>query len=842
MNTFYTNVSSHGNHIYIRGFDEAGERVHRRELYQPYLFHSTNQKTALTTIDGRPVQVKQFDTMWAANQWVKNNSDITGMNIYGSTRFPHVYIYDNYRKCIPDVNKINIVYMDIEVLSNDGFPDPTEAKHPITAITLVRGKLKVAFGCGDFVADGPDTYYIKCEDEVQLLRKFIKTFQNMDCDVLTGWNTEFFDIPYIINRCNALLGEEVTKNLSPWEMIKPYTVKIMNKEVPAYQIFGISCLDYYNVYKKFCLDPRDSYKLDYIAEVELGENKIDYSEYRNLNELYEKNFQKYIEYNIQDAELVKSIDQHCGYFNQIFAIAFDAGVNFNDTLGSVMMWDTIIHNYLLDHNIVIPNSNKPSSKDRQNVGGYVKDPQVGMHEWVMSFDLNSLYPHLIQQYNISPDTRVRVIDDDKLLKMRSQASVDNLLAGKIDTEYLKKVNLTMTPNGEFYRRDKKGFLNALMQKMYNDRAEYKRKMIELKKKNDLSLAGEITRLDNLQLAKKIQLNSAYGACANQYFRWYDLQNAEAITMGGQLSIRWVERAANDWMNSTMNTEGKDYVIAVDTDSIYVSFDDLVKRTKPKDPVSFLDDVSKKVFQQMIDSCYQDLYEYTNAYSQSMVMKRENIANKAIWVAKKRYIMNVYDSEGVRYDEPKLKIMGLEAIRSSTPAICREFIKDTIKLIMSADEKTVQEYIKQAEETFKAQDFEKIASPRSVNFTTTKLDAYGTKRVDTWAASDQLYKKGTPVQVKGSLIYNKLVEENNLHNKYPLIQDGEKIKYCYLILPNPTRDGVIACPGELPKELGIDKYLDYDTQFDKTYLQPIISILKEIGWKHKKVNSLKGWLT
>lgn len=840
MKNFYTNVSSHGNYIYLRGFDDEGNRVHRREKYMPYLFHQTNQQSHLHDINGIPVKQKNFDSMWECTKWVRENSGISGMNIYGSTRFPHVYIYDNYRDCIPETKKINIVSLDIEVLSDAGFPDAMEAKHPITSISMVRGKFKIAISTKDFVTDDPNTYFLKCDSEAELLRRFVKTFQNLDCDVLTGWNTEFFDIPYLVNRCNMLLGEEVTKRLSPWEVITPYTVRKLNKEIPSYSLLGIACLDYYNVYQKFCLDPRDSYKLDYIAQTELGENKIDYSEYRNLNELWEKNPQKYIEYNIHDAELVLKIDKACGYFDQIFAIAYDAGVNYNDTLGSVMLWDTIIHNYLMDNNTVIPCNDRPGKKDRQNVGGFVKDPQVGMHEWVISFDLNSLYPSLIQQYNISPDTRVKQVDDPKLLEMRMRASIDSFLDKKVDLEYLKEVGLTMTPNGEFYKKDKEGFLNTLMANMYKDRVKYKTRMIELKKKNDPSLEGEIVRMHNLQLAKKVQLNSAYGACANQYFRWYDLQNAEAITMAGQLAIKWVSKAVNQYMNKTLKTGDKDYILAIDTDSIYVCFDGLVNKIKPKDPIEFLDKVAEEVLQPLIDSAYQDLAEYTNAYQQRMIMKRENIADKAIWVAKKRYIMNVYDSEGVRYEKPKLKMMGIEAIRSSTPAVCRDYIKNTLELIMSTNESTVQNYIKQAKEDFAGRDFEEVGFPRSVSFTTDKKDGNGGSSRDTWEDSATLYKKGTPIQVKGSLIYNKLVKDNNLENKYPLVQDGEKIKFCYLRVPNPIKDTVISCPNELPPEFGLEKYIDYDTQFEKAYLQAIIRILDCIGWKHEKVNTLAGW--
>jgi len=846
MTDFYTNVSQYGNHLYVRGFNEDGSRMQRRFVYEPYLFVPSTTATGYTDIHGNHVQKKMFDNIRHARDFIKKYEEVEGFNVYGLDRYPYVFIYDTFRNQEVDTSKINIVNIDIEVASDDGFPEPEDADKEITAIAIRRRNMTVVLGCGDFESNDENVYYIKCKHEYHLLHKFLDVWQNMDPDVITGWNTEFFDIPYLVNRITKIHSEEMTNRLSPWGIIKEKRVfrQGSDKQSQTYQIFGVSSLDYLAIYKKFRLQPRESYRLDFIAETELGTKKIDYSEYGNLHELYKNNFQKFIEYNIRDTDLIFDLEEKLGFIEQIYAIAYDAKVNYNDTLATVGIWDVIIHNYLMEQNKVV-SMKRPPKSDRMIEGGYVKEPIVGMHKWVMSFDLNSLYPHLIQQYNISPDTVLNKTDD--LFEITAKANVDTVLNEELNLDALKDYDVTMTPNGKIYRKDYQGFLPALMAKMYDDRVLYKKKMFEAKIANQKNPSREleidISRYHNLQHAKKIQLNAAYGALANKYFRWFDNENAEAITMAGQLSIRWIEKKLNAWLNKILETKGRDYVVAIDTDSVYVSFDKMVEMTQPKDPVDFLDKIAKQQVEKFIDRSYQVLADYTNAYAQKMIMKRENIADKAIWTAKKRYIMNVYDSEGVRYDEPDLKMMGIEAIRSSTPAVCREYIKKTLELIMSTDETTVQKYIADIRQEFNTLKFEQIAFPRSCNFIKWETNhKTGQRYPGTYADKDTIYKKATPIQVKGGLLYNHYLHKYNLTKKYEEVKSGEKIKFSYLVKPNPFRDTVISCPDVLPHEFGLEQYIDYDTQFVKGYLDPIEIILHAIGWKSEKIATLEDFFS
>lgn len=845
MISFYTNVSQYGNYLFVRGFDENGQRAQSKFKYEPYLFLQSKEQTGITDIYNNPVRQWNFDSINECRDTLKKYENVEGMQLLGLDRWPYVHIYDEFANQKPDTSKINVVYIDIEVASDDGFPQPDLAEKEVTAIALRRRDLTIVLGRGDFVHNRPNTYYIKCGSEYALLSKFLDVWNEMDPDVVTGWNTEFFDIPYLINRITKVIDEDAPKRLSPWGIIKERMAnRLGDKKEQTFLIHGISCLDYLAVYKKFRLEPRESYRLDHIGEVELGQNKIDYSEYGNLHNLYRENHQKFIEYNIQDVDLLVELDKKLNYIEQIFAIAYDAKVNFNDTLASVLIWDIIIHNYLRDRNKVVSRPQRNDQFNRSIEGGFVKPPIIGIHKWVMSFDLNSLYPHLIMQYNISPDTRLRRIKTE--WAARSLASVDSLLNEEVNTDFLLEDDITMTPNGQLYRKDIKGFLPDLMQTMYDDRTKYKKLMLQCKQEYEKNptkeLEFDISKYHNLQHAKKIQLNSAYGALANKYFRWFDLENAEAITMAGQLSIRWIEKKINQYLNRILGTKGRDFVLAVDTDSVYICFDKMIELTNPSNPIDFLDKIAKEKIEPFIDKMYQELATYTNAAAQKMYMKRENIADKAIWTAKKRYIMNVYDSEGVRYSEPKLKMMGIEAIRSSTPGVCREYIKKTLQLLMSADEVAVQKYIVQIRQEFNTLSFEQVAFPRSVNFTTWKTKADGGRYPDTYADKNTIYKKGTPIQVKGALLYNHYIDKYNLAKKYEKINNGEKIKFAYLKKPNPFHDTVISCIDVLPKEFNLDNYIDYNMQFVKGYLDPIDTILNAVGWKSEKISTLESFFS
>ena len=463
----------------------------------------------------------------------------------------------------------------------------------------------------------------------------------------------------LCNRIKILCGDDELKRLSPWRNVSDKEIYTMGRRHQLYDIQGVAHLDYFDLYRKFTYTAQESYRLDHIAYVELGEKKSG-NPYETFRDWYTKDFQSFLEYNIQDVELVDRLEDKMKLIELCLTMAYDAKVNFMDVLGSTKYWDILSITFYIKKNIVIPQKRK-SEKSEKFEGAYVKEPQVGMHKWVMSFDLNSLYPHLIMQYNISPET---LVAQDKVKDM----TVDKLLNKKVDTSILKGV--TLTPNGALFKTTQRGFLPEIMQTMYDDRVKYKKLMFRQNKNMKIlknpKLLKDIAKYNNIQLAKKISLNSAYGAIGNNWFRYYDLLVAEAITTSGQLSIRWIESAVNEYLNDLLKTDNEDYIIASDTDSIYVVFDKLVdkvfKTKKEQDTkriISFLDTVDLEKIEPFINKSYQSLHQYVNSYEQKMEMSREVIADKGIWTAKKRYILNVWDNEGVKYKEPQLKIMGIE---------------------------------------------------------------------------------------------------------------------------------------------------------------------------------------
>jgi len=826
---FYTHFSKLGNHILVRGYNN-GKRFSDKIEYNPTLY-LPSKDGEYQTLDGQSVTAVSQGTMRDATEFMKRYEDVDNFKVYGSTNFPYVYINEAYPgKVDYDPSQIKIANIDIEVGSENGFPEPASASEPITAITFKIDGHFYVFGCGDFNNYRDDVTYMKCNDENNLIMRFLDMWEQTSPDIVTGWNIQFFDIPYMNNRITRLMGENTAKRLSPFRRIGERTTTIHNKQQVAFDLVGIAILDYIELYKKFTYSQQESFKLDHIAFLELGEKKLDYSEVESLHQLYKTNFQKFIEYNIHDVELVDRIDAKMQLIDMALALAYDAKVNYTDVFTQVRMWDTLIHNELIEQNIVVP-QNVHTAKDEQYAGAYVKDPIVGMHEWVVSFDLNSLYPHLIMQYNVSPETIVE--------GRHTSISIDNLL----NNEYQAQGEYCMAANGHYFKRDKQGFLPAMMQRMYDDRSLYKKKMIEAQKayeketdkERKREITNQISKYKNLQLAKKVQLNSAYGALGNQYFRFFDIRQAEAITLSGQLSIRWIEMKLNGYLNKLLKTEGVDYVIASDTDSVYVNLGPLVNmvygsqtETKVETIVDFVNKACIEKFEPFIDKSYQELADYMNAFDQKMQMKREVIANKGIWTAKKRYILNVYDSEGVRFAEPKLKMMGIEAVKSSTPMSCREKIKESLKIVMNGNQQEFQDFVGKFKQEFKTLPFEDIAFPRGVS----ELSKY--------KSSSELYTKGTPIHVRGAILFNSLLEKHKLTRKYQLIQDGDKTKFCYMKVPNPVQENVFSILTVLPKEFNLNKFIDYDLQFEKAYLEPLKTIVNTIGWTPERVSSLESF--
>jgi len=832
MSSFYTSLVLLGDDILYRGY-EHGERVHYREKIKPTLFlvpDAQKRPSEYRTLDGRKAYPKKFDGAREAREFIKTYQDAAGLEVHGYERFIYQHIGQKFPDEIDyDMSQMKIYTIDIEVACENGFPDVQASAEEMLCITIKDFNTKkiITWGTREFNPPEGIEYRVFWTEQ-EMLQDFHSWWADNTPDIITGWNNNLYDIPYICRRIERVLGEKWKKSLSPWNRVHEREINMMGRTHIAYDISGVAILDYLDLYKKFTYTNQESYRLDHIAMVELGDKKLDHSEFENFKDFYTSNWQRFVEYNIHDVNLVDSLEEKMRLVELAVAMSYDAKVNFEDVYSQVRVWDTLIYNDLKKRNIVVP-PRITSDKNDKYTGAYVKDPILGQHEWVVSFDLNSLYPHLIMQYNISPET----LCDAR----HPSVTVEKILNQEIEIgdEY------AVCANGAQYRKDIHGFLPEMMRRIYDERTIYKKRMLVAKQNLENAktpaeahaLRKDVSKFNNIQMARKIQLNSAYGAIGNQYFRYYNLANAEAITLSGQVSIRWIENKMNAYLNKILKTDNDDYVIAVDTDSIYLNLGPFVhkvfkgREASDESIVRFLDKVCQVEFEKYIRNSYEALASYVNAYEQKMVMKRENIANKGIWTAKKRYILNVWNSEGVQYEKPKLKMMGIEAVKSSTPMPCRTAIKEALNVIMTGDESATQKYIKDFREKFEKMPPEEVAFPRGCN------------NIAKNSSPSTIYGKGCPMHVRGALLYNFYIKKNKLSHKYPLIQEGEKVKYVMLSTPNKINENVVSFFQTLPKEFGLEGSIDYDLQFKKSFLDPIQVILDSIGWDAEKKNTLEA---
>jgi DNA polymerase elongation subunit (family B) len=815
---FYTSVVQLGNQICVRGVENS-RRFQQKAQFKPKLFVPQTKlaKNTYHNIFGEGLEMIEFGDLADAREFIKTYEDVGNMKIHGNTNWQYQYITENYAGHIDfDMRLVDIRSIDIETETESGFPNIETANEAILLISMQDYATKdiITYGTRDYNNYAEHVDYRQSKTEEQMLRRFLDDWVHRCPDVITGWNIGLFDVPYLVHRIRRVLGEDAVKMLSPWKNVRAREIRMNDKVLTAYEIAGVSQLDYLDLYKKFTYNAQESYKLDHICRVELGVGKLE-NNYDTFKDFYTKDWSQFVKYNIVDVERVSQLEDKMKLIELALTMAYDAKCNFNDVFSAVRIWDCTLYNHLWDQNIVVhPRDN--SRPDRSIVGAYVQDPVPGKYDWVVSFDATSLYPSIIMQYNMSPEC---------LTGVNIPTTVDDLLDRKINTADLVDHDLAMSANGYTFRRDKMGLFPEIVAKLFKDRQDYKTLMIEAQKKyedtKDAKYQNDISKYNNFQMARKIQLNSLFGAWANYYFRYFDDRIAEGITMTGQYIIRTVGAALDVYLNKICGTKDFKYSFYSDTDSCYITLDPLVKKyyadKTNEEIVAILDRICEEKIAPAINRACGLLSEYTNAYDNKIIFKREAIATRGIWVAKKRYALNVYNNEGVQYAEPKLKVMGLEIVRSSTPEVIRQSLKDAVKVAITKDEAALQEFIKSAKDAYLGLSPHAIAFPRGVN----NLSKY-TSRSD-------IYSKGTPMHVRGALLYNHYIQAKNLDKKYPLIGEGEKIKFIYLKEPNTIKENCIGFIGELPAELGLTSYIDYDTMWDKSFIEPLNGIIQGLGW-------------
>jgi len=829
---FYTKIEKFGNSLLYRGYDEHGNQVKDRIKYKPRIWMETDKPTKYHALDGTPVGQMSFPDMKQKAEFVKMYGDSNGGRIFGDIKDVVAYTYDAFPGTVQYHSKvIRVLNWDIETDISDGYGDPELGDRAIISIAakLMSDNVKHVWGLKEWYQGDENIVYHFCETEQELLEQFVEYWEELAPDVITGWNIEFYDIPFLINRLNRVFGDDkLIKRLSPWKIVRDQNVTQFGRQQKTFTFQGITILDYLALFKKFTFTEPENFKLATVSKMILGDTKIDYSEYGDLGDLYERNSDLFYEYNVKDITLIDDMEEKLNLLEVVYMLAYMAGVQYETTLGTTAIWDAFIFRQLAQKRQVVP----PMKKCRPSpfAGGYVADPLPGMHDWIVSFDLNSLYPNLIVQHNMSPETivhqsKVEGITSDKVLEDPSLLQVPD-------------ENLCLALNGAVFRKDKKGIIPAMVEKLYSERAECKQSMLaklsEAEATKDPSeaanLRGQASILKTRQHCVKIFLNSLYGAMGNAYFRYYDIEVAEAVTLSGQYVIQTAAKAVNVLMNKACKTDDKNYIIAVDTDSNYVLMGDLVKQKNFKSPVDALDKFSKMVIEPQLKRTFDAYFESTNGMVPRMEMGREVIASRGFWTKKKRYVLNVLDDEGVRLSKPKLKIMGVEAIKSSTPAVCRESMKGIFKVMIEEGEEAAQAHVKQARKEFYEYAAETVAFPRGVNETMKYVPG----------PAGAIYTKPIPINSRAAVLFNHYIKKLGIDNRHHPIQNGDKMKFIYLKLPNPIRENVIGFTDQIPVEFGLEDYIDYDLQFEKVYLKPIREIFNVLKWNIEPVNDLQSF--
>ena len=877
-----------GDKIYERYIDDAGQEQERYVEYTPTLFHhaAPGMVTNYKDIYGKPCIAKKFPSMNEANKWRKKMGEM-GQEALGMDDFIISYLSDTYKGEIRyDRNKIRVAWVDIEVTAPE-FPKPEEAKYPIDAITHydsvhdrffvfdLKGKNGEIWEAKKSILR-PDiverVVYNVYDTEDELLLEYIRFFEENRPVGFTGWNTETFDIPYIIKRISNKFGSRTANRLSPCGKIKSrISQDDFGNEREAFTIMGIESLDYIDLYKKFSFTTQPTYALDYVAEYETGIGKVDYD--GPLKKLRDDNHQLYIDYNIGDVDRVLAIDKKRGFIDLVYSLCFYAKIKFNHVYNPMKVWDAIIFGSLKAEGKVVP-ENKIQPKQTYP-GAFVKEPVPNAYRWMMSFDLTSLYPSIIRQVNISPETIAGSFDAAPMHEYI------NKTAPRPSDEY------SCSPNGWMYRKDIHGIVPIEIKKVFDQRKQYKNMMLACDRNAELckailhdenhvyggtisysvevrhdfdeafkSMLSELSKdaLEKLleeckdesilcntnQLSRKVLINSLYGALGNPKFRFYDLRNASAITLFGQLAIQWIERKINEYLNELCGTTDFAYVRYCDTDSVYVLVNNVIDKVGGEDRfddteklVDFLDNFGKHRMEPIIDKGYRELCEYMNNYEHLMFMDREAIAGPPLksagiggfWTGKKRYALNVWDMEGTRFAEPKLKIMGLETQRSSTPKACQKSLKECIRRMLQEGEESLQEYYGIFEQEFRKLDYLDVAAVSSAN------------NLQKYSDSNGYPIKGCPYAVKSVLCYNRNARKFGLDP----IREGEKVMIVPLKDRNPFGE---ICFGwlsgtRIPPEIESEvlKWLDWPLLFNKTFVKPLENITTAAKLQYEKVASL-----
>lgn len=825
MTKFYKNVEIIGSKICLR---EVVDGIHNdvRVPWEPTLYVKGKPKTetkSYKTLYGEDVYSIKPGSISECKDFVKKYENVGGFDIFGQLNYSLQYMHE-YNSSGIDYKSLSAWSIDIETKiprNAEGktyFPIPKTAPASILLITMVDMHSGNAFTWGTEPCVTQETSYIHCPSEESLLTQFLNFWEQRRVDLVTGWNTEGFDLPYLHNRIKQILGDSAVNRLSPWGKVTYKDKEFNGRDEYDMSIYGVSCIDYMKLYKKYVSTPRESYSLGFISQEELGTTKLE-NPFDTFEQFYIKDFSLFVSYNIKDTQLVRMLDDKLNLMAIATTLSDLAHINLEDTFSPVKIWDALLANYCLDLDIVMPQqANEPAQILE---GAYVKEPVPGRYKNVTSLDATSLYPSCVITNNISPETYIG----------NCGLGVEDFLRNAdVDVEQ----KYVVTPTGAIYSKEKRGVLPELMSSLMSRRKAVKTEMLQLEQvyenTKDKALVSKIASLDSLQNAIKLTLNSGYGALSNRYFRFFKHDHASSITLTGQFVLRSIEKQIDAKINELFGLDGQKYLIYIDTDSLLFTVDPIIKKFGVKDEVLIktIEQIAAKKITPIVNKICEECCEKMRSYENRLSFKLEVAADSAIFTGKKRYAIRVHSSEGVTYDKPKFKVKGLEMVRSSTPAFVRDKLKNSLDVIFDGTEKTVQEYIRKVEREFMQLSYDKVAFPRGAN------------NIQDYSDKNTIYTKGVPIQVRGALLYNHYIKQLGIDDKYPAIGEGDKIRFIYLKKPNRLKENTIAWPveGVLPPEFGIYDRIDYEEQFQKTFLAAIGVILEPLNWSPVERASLE----
>lgn len=853
MKPYYTNFFQRGSKIYIRQIDENGTRNNFHIDYKPKIYiKSDTPNCDYKNLDGDELFEIEFSDIKSSKSYV----DAYQGEVYGYPRNLYACVDETYPNDIEyNFQDLRIGFLDIEVESDTHYSTIKNPDQPIILIQLLYKDIFYIFGTKVYESYDENVKYIKCKDEIDLLKKFVQVFRKFDFDIISGYNSGGYDMPMLYSRMELLELNDLFKKLSPFNYVETSEIEVFGKMQLRVEICGIQHLDYMDLVKKFDFTNYINYKLDTVARTILGEGKVQYD--GNLSELYVKDFSKFLEYGKKDVELLQKIEHQQKLIELVVMLGYKSKVNYLDSMMQVRMWDNAFMVFLkYERKVQVPYKNTNDDDGLGYEGAYVKQPIAGKYNWIVSDDVASLYPSIIMAYNMSPETYYGIESKDV------KFFVDNF--DEKFTRELQEKNVTCVANGAMFIKDTIGFVPEIIQIGFNKRIKAKdamnlakNKIAELETRlikepeNELEILSQLIVQNQIMSVKKIEqqalkisLNSAYGAIGNSKFRFYQKEIAEGITLTGQVLLKRIERVSNELLNKLENTLDNQYVITQDTDSNYLRLDSIVKKYVPKNTstekiVEFLDRFHKKNIAPILEEATNKMQEDMNVFQYKLKFVRDVIADVGIFIAKKRYILQVWDSEGTRYSKPDMKVMGVESVKSSTPEFCKGKINQSIDIMLNKSNEELIDYLHNTRNEFMTLPIEDISSPRGINdiekYTTQSytLDSFGDDEDETSIT----YKTRCPMHVKASIFHNKLLMEKGLLKWYQPIENGDKIKYTYLKQPNPINNNAIAFDGKLPIEFGLHHYVDYDMQYEKTFLNPIKSITSVIGWKTELTNEM-----